>query len=278
MQVVESAAEMRRVRAGLRGKVAMFATLGGMHAGHEAHLRKCSEVGDVTVGSLFLNPTQFGPKEDLSKYPQDRDKDLALFEKHGAAVVFAPPEREIYPENANFMVDPGHIGTILEGAHRPGHFIGVSTVVTKLFVIIKPDVATFGEKDAHQLRIIQKLNRDLRFGIEIIPIPTVREADGLAMSSRNGYLMGEDRAAAPTLYRSLKAVEAVWNTGERSSDRLKAAAFDVLNAESRVNTDYVSVADPVTLEELETASDAALVSLAAQVGPARLIDNILLKG
>lgn len=277
MLVIETAAEMRRVRAGLRGKVAMFATLGGMHAGHEAHLRKCAEVADVTVGSLFLNPTQFGPNEDLSNYPHDRERDLAVFERHGASVVFAPPENEIYPTHATFTVDPGLIGTVLEGARRQGHFVGVATVVTKLFVIIRPDIATFGEKDAQQLRIIQKLNRDLRFGIEIIPIPTVREADGLAMSSRNGYLVGEDRVAAPALFRSLQAVEAVWKTGERSAEALKSSACDVLSAEKRVNTEYVSVADPVTLDELESVGETALVSLAARVGPARLIDNVLLK-
>ena len=276
MRVIETAAEMRRARAGLRGKIALFATLGGVHAGHEAHLVRCRELADVTVGSLFLNPTQFGPNEDLSKYPHDRDKDLAVFERHGVTIVFAPPESEIYPPNASFTVDPGQIGTILEGARRPGHFVGVATVVTKLFAIIRPDFATFGEKDAQQLRIIQKLNRDLRFGIEIVPIPTVRETDGLAMSSRNGYLVGADRAAAAALYRALTAAEREWKAGERSAARLRAAACDVLSAETRVKTDYVSVADPVTLKELESVEDSALVSLAARVGPARLIDNILL--
>lgn len=277
MRVIETAAEMREARRALKGKVALVATLGGMHAGHEAHLVKASELGDATIGSLFLNPTQFGPNEDLSKYPNDRESDLAVFERHGAEIVFAPPKSEMYPEGETVRVDPGPIGDLLEGAHRPGHFIGVATVVAKIFAITAPDISTFGEKDAQQLRIIEKLNDELRFGVEIVPIPTMRESDGLALSSRNRYLNPEERAAAPVLYKSLLAGRDAWDSGERDSNRIKAAAESVLRELPLVKPDYISVADPRSLEELSgRVSDTALLSLAAQVGPARLIDNLKL--
>ena len=277
MRVIETAAEMREARRGLKGRVALVATLGGMHAGHEAHLVKARELGDVIVGSLFLNPTQFGANEDLSKYPHNREDDLAVFERHGAEIVFAPPVSEMYPEGETVRVDPGPIGDVLEGAHRPGHFKGVATVVSKIFAITRPDLSTFGEKDAQQLRIIKKLNRELGFGVEIVPIPTVREPDGLAISSRNRYLNDEERAAAPVLYRSLCAGRDAWDTGERDAERIRSAVRSVLSEQPLVRPDYVSVADSDTLEELSgTVTGPALLSLAAQVGPARLIDNISL--
>ena len=277
MRVIDTAAEMREARKSLRGRVALVATLGGMHAGHEAHLVKAREIADVTVGSLFLNPTQFGANEDLAKYPHDRAKDLALFEKHGAAVVFAPSVQEMYPPGDSVRVDPGPIGAILEGAHRPGHFKGVATVVAKLFAIIRPDLATFGEKDAQQLRVIKKLNDELRFGVEIVAVPIVREPDGLAMSTRNMYLEGADRRAAPVLYRALCAGRELWQSGVRDADRVRDTVLRVIASEPLVAPDYVSVAAPDTLEELHGAvTGSALVSLAARVGPARLIDNVLL--
>jgi pantoate--beta-alanine ligase len=277
MRVIETAAEMREARRELHGRVALVATLGGMHAGHEAHLAKAREIADVTVGSLFLNPTQFSAGEDLSKYPQDRAADLATFERHGAAIVFAPSVAEMYPEGETVRVDPGPIGELLEGAHRPGHFKGVATVVTKIFAITRPDLATFGEKDAQQLRIIRKLNNELRFGVEIIPIPTVREPDGLALSSRNRYLNPQQRAAAPVLYRSLCAGRDAWRAGERGADMIRSTVEGILATEPLVSPAYVSVAHPDTLQELHAAvNGSALLSLAARVGPARLIDNVLL--
>jgi pantoate--beta-alanine ligase len=268
---------MREVRRGLKGRVALVATLGGMHAGHEAHLVKARQIADATVGSLFLNPTQFGPNEDLAKYPHDRAKDLALFEKHGAAAVFAPSVSEMYPPGDSVRVDPGPIGAILEGAHRPGHFTGVATVVAKIFAIIRPDLATFGEKDAQQLRVIMKLNRELGFGLQIVPIPIVREPDGLAMSTRNMYLKGDDRKAAPVLYRALCAGQDLWQSGERDADRVRAAVQKVLATEPRAHPDYVSVAHADTLQEFHgRVTGSALLLLAVKVGPARLIDNVLL--
>lgn len=277
MRVIETVAEMQEFRRGLPGKIAMVATLGGMHAGHEAHLVKAQEVADVTIGSLFLNPTQFARGEDLANYPAERAQDLATFKRYGTVAVFAPSADEMYPPGDTFRVNPGPIATILEGRSRPEHFVGVATIVSKLFNTIRPDVATFGEKDAQQLRIIEKLNRELKVGIEIIRIPTVREPDGLALSSRNRYLTGELRATAPILYRSLMAGRKLWDSGERDADAVRSTVQDVLQTEPLVVPDYVSVADPCSLEELSgAAASDALVSLAARIGPARLIDNIML--
>lgn len=277
LQVISTADEMRRFRREITGTVALVATLGGMHAGHEAHLKKAKEIADVTVGSLFLNPTQFSPSEDLANYPNDRQRDLAIYEKHGAVAVFAPPVEEMYPPGDSFRVDPGRIATIMEGARRPDHFVGVATVVAKLFAITRPDAATFGEKDAQQLRIIEKLNRELRFGIDIVRIPTVREHDGLALSSRNQYLTLEQRAVAPVLYQSLQHGRGLWLSGERSADSIRQAVQDRLTGQPLVDLDYVSVADSNSLEEHSgPIEDSALLSLAARIGSARLIDNILL--
>ena len=261
----------------MSGHVALVATLGGMHAGHEAHLVKAKQLADVTVGWLFLNPTQFSPSEDLATYPHDRRADLAMFEKHGTVAVFAPSVSEIYPPGESFRVDPGPIATVLEGARRPGHFVGVATVVAKMFSIMRPDIAMFGEKDAQQLRIIEKMNRELGFGIEIVRIPTVREPDGLALSSRNRYLTAEQRAAAPVLYKALSAGRDLWHSGERNASAVRARVNEVLRTEPRVEPDYVSVSDSGTLVELEDAvSGEALLSLAAKVGSTHLIDNVLL--
>ena len=278
MKIIETVEEMRSARQDLRRPVALVATLGGLHAGHEAHLARARELAASVVGSLFLNPAQFGADEDLSSYPSDRKHDLAVFEKHGADIVFAPPVEEMYPPGGSVRVDPGPIGNLLEGAHRPGHFEGVATVVSKLFAIIRPDIATFGEKDAQQLQIVRKLNDEMGFGVEIVPVPTVREADGLALSSRNVYLDPQHRAAAPVLYRALCAGRAAWERGERSADLIRASVEQVLGEEPLVMPQYVSVARPDTLEEVEgEAPGEALLSLAAQVGPARLIDNVMLR-
>lgn len=277
MQVIETAREMREFRRAISDRVAMVATLGGMHEGHKAHLVKARDVADVTIGSLFLNPTQFSAAEDLAKYPVDREADLALFEKHGAAAVFAPSVEEMYPPGDSFRVDPGKIATVLEGAYRPGHFVSVATVVAKLFSIIRPDVATFGEKDAQQLRIIEKMSRELMFGVEIVRIPTVREPDGLAMSTRNRYLNEEQRRVAPALYRSLCSGRDLWNRGERDADPIRSHVKRILESEELLQPEYVSLAHPESLEEVSgNVGSDALLSLAVRLGPARLIDNVLL--
>jgi pantoate--beta-alanine ligase len=199
-----------------------------------------------------------------------------MFHRAGVDIVFTPPVEEVYPPSESTRVDPGEIGTILEGKFRPGHFVGVATVVTKLFALIRPDVAVFGEKDAQQVRVIRCITRDLMLGVEIVAGPTVREPDGLAMSSRNVFLKGHDRAAAAVLYRALTAAQALWDRGERRGNALRRAAQDVLAEVPSAQVEYVSVAEPDTLAELDVAVGPALVSMAVRVGGVRLIDNITL--
>ena len=200
MEVIRTAAEMQEVRANTTGSVGLVATLGGIHVGHTTHMDTLRPLCDVLVGSLFLNPTQFGANEDISRYPADEAADLAEFEKHGTDIVFVPSVEEMYPPEGIPQVDPGPVATVLDGLRRPGHFDGVATVVARLFSIISPGRTTFGEKDAQQLRIVQHVIESLELGIEIVPIPTVRESDGLAVSSRHGYLSPEERAATVVLF------------------------------------------------------------------------------
>jgi pantoate--beta-alanine ligase len=233
---------------------------------------------DVLVGSIFLNPTQFGENEDLSTYPATESDDLAEFENHGADYVFVPSVEEMYPISGDEvpLIDPGPVGSLLEGARRPGHFAGVATVVARLFSIVMPGKATFGEKDAQQLRIIQHVIDTNNLKIEIVPIPTVRESDGLAISSRNAYLSSDERKAASVLYKSLTAVRGSWESGDRSGEVLRSVMNAVLESEPLADPQYVSIADVDTFEEIETAVDSARALLAVRIGKARLIDNLLL--
>jgi pantoate--beta-alanine ligase len=232
---------------------------------------------DVLVGSLFLNPTQFGDNEDLSKYPANEDADLAEFEKHGTDYVFAPSVGEMYPDDEDVpQIDPGPYAKLLDGVRRPGHFDGVATVVNRLFSIISPDKATFGEKDAQQLRIIQYLNDSRGLGIDIIPIATVREDDGLAVSSRNTYLSPEEREAATILFKALTVAKLSFDSGERSGEVLRFMLSSVLAGESLAEVEYASIADVDTFEELDYVEHSARALLAVKIGNARLIDNLLL--
>ncbi|MBT3995293.1 MAG: pantoate--beta-alanine ligase [Chloroflexi bacterium] len=277
MQVIRTAAEMREVRRGLVGTVGLVATLGGVHRGHTAHLDTIRPHCDVMIGSLFLNPTQFGENEDLSTYPSNETSDLVEFEKHGTDFVFAPSKDEIYPPGETLAaVDPGPIANLLEGAHRAGHFEGVATVVARLFSIISPTKATFGEKDAQQLRVIQHVNESLGFGIEIIPIPTVREEDGLAISTRNIYLSLEEREAATILFKALTVAKLSFDSGERSGEVLRFMLDSILAGEPLAEVDYASIADVDTFEELDHVDHTARALLAVKIGNARLIDNFLL--
>ena len=277
MEVIRTAAEMQEVRANTTGSVGLVATLGGIHVGHTTHMDTLRPLCDVLVGSLFLNPTQFGANEDISRYPADEAADLAEFEKHGTDIVFVPSVEEMYPPEGIPQVDPGPVATVLDGLRRPGHFDGVATVVARLFSIISPGRTTFGEKDAQQLRIVQHVIESLELGIEIVPIPTVRESDGLAVSSRNGYLSPEERAAAVVLSDALTAANASWNSGERSCETLRSTMTDVLNSEPLVSTEYVSIADVDTFEELDRADDTARALVAVKIGNTRLIDNFLMR-
>ena len=267
---------MRVVRRDLDGRVGLVPTMGALHAGHEALLCRARAECETVIASLFVNPTQFGPTEDYATYPRNRERDLEIFEGRGTEVLFEPPLDEIYPAGDSTRVDPGPIAGVLEGVHRPGHFVGVATVVAKLFNIINPDAAYFGRKDAQQLAIVNRLVRNLRMGVEIVPVDTVRESDGLALSSRNVNLSGEHRTAAASLYRALTAGERAWAGGERSGDVLRAVMLDVLRREPLVEVEYASAADPETFEELDEIQAQALLSIAARVGGTRLIDNISL--
>ena len=277
MQVIRTAAEMREVRRVLTGSVGLVATLGGVHRGHSAHLDTIRPHCNVMIGSLFLNPTQFGENEDLSTYPSNETSDLAEFEKHGADFVFVPSQAEIYPPGEILtVVDPGPVANFLEGAQRPGHFEGVATVIARLFSIISPTKATFGEKDAQQLRIIQHVNESLSFGVEIIPIPTVREEDGLAISTRNIYLSPQERQAATILFKALTVAKLSFDSGERSGEVLRVMLNSILSREPLAEVDYASIADVDTFEELDEVNYSAQALLAVKIGNARLIDNFLL--
>jgi pantoate--beta-alanine ligase len=249
--------------------------MGALHAGHASLVERGVRENDLAVVSIFVNPSQFGPSEDFAAYPRDESGDLAMCERLGVAMVFAPSVDEMYPPGDATRVQPGAIAARLEGAARPGHFAGVATVVTKLLAIARPDVAYFGQKDFQQLRVIQTVARDLRLGIRIAGCPTVRDADGLAMSSRNRYLSAEERRSALALSRALLAAKVDWSRGEREAEKLRDRVRRD-TAVPGVTLEYVSVADPLTLDELEGAADRAVISAAARVGKARLIDNVLL--
>jgi pantoate--beta-alanine ligase len=249
--------------------------MGYLHAGHLSLVERARRENDRVAASLFVNPTQFGPAEDLSRYPRDLERDTRLLGAAGCDLLFAPPLEEMYPPGFETTIDVGSVATTLEGARRPGHFRGVATVVLKLFDIFQPDRAYFGAKDAQQLAVIRKMVRDLDLTVGIRACPTVRETDGLAMSSRNVYLTPAERAAAPAIHRALVAGRDRWAAGERDSEVLRQAIRDVLASEPRIRVDYVSVADPQTCRELERVDGPALLSLAAFLGKARLIDNVV---
>ncbi len=249
--------------------------MGALHEGHASLIERAVRENDLAVVSIFVNPTQFGPHEDFAAYPRDESADLSMCERLGAAMVFAPTVDEMYPAGDATRVQPGPIAARLEGAARPGHFAGVATVVTKLFAIVRPDVAYFGQKDFQQLRLVQTMSRDLRLGVRVAGSPIVRDADGLAMSSRNRYLSADGRRAALALSRALLGASEDWSRGERDPAKLRDRVRRD-TAVPGVALEYVSVADPLTLDELERPAERAVVSLAARVGQARLIDNVLL--
>jgi len=277
MQVVRTIDEYRAARATLVGPVGLFPTLGGVHDGHLALVDQARAECASVVGWLFLNPTQFGPTEDLDRYPRDESRDLALLEEHGVDLVLVPSPEEIYPPGYDTVVHVGTITDRLEGARRPGHFDGVTTIVLKLLNIMQPDRAYFGEKDAQQLRVVRQLVRDLDLPVEIVACPTVRDPDGLALSSRNWYLSEEERRDGLALSRGLRLAEAAFAAGERDADRIRAIVRQEMEAAPLVRVDYVSLANDRTLEELEgTVQPPALLSVAAHVGSTHLIDNVTL--
>lgn len=269
-EVVTRIDDLRSRLAGAR--VALVPTMGALHPGHLALVDRAAELADTVVVSIFVNPLQFGPSEDLERYPRDLAGDLASLEGHGVAYVFAPDAAEMYPDGRpQISVRGGAVAELFEGRSRPGHFDGMLTVVAKLLGIVRPEVALFGQKDAQQLFLVQRMVRDLDIATRIEPVETVREADGLARSSRNRYLSPEERKAAPALHRAL---EAAASAGDRGIDAVIAAAQSVLMGEELVTVDYLKVVDPRTFQPVpDDYRGPARVLIAAQVGPARLIDN-----
>lgn len=274
MIVIRGVSDARAWRASA-GRVGLVPTMGALHAGHLSLALRAVRENDAAAASIFVNPTQFGPHEDLAAYPRREREDLELLERAAVALAFVPSVEEMYPPGDATRVLPGPVAEPLEGAARPGHFVGVATVVLKLFAILAPDVAYFGQKDFQQLRVLQTMARDLRLGVRVVGCPIVRDDDGLAMSSRNAYLTPEQRHDALALSRGLFAAQEAWERGEREPDALRAGVRELATAPG-VSLEYVSAADPVTLAELRAPAQRAVISLAARVGKARLIDNVLL--
>lgn len=275
MNILETIAEFRQARGAL-GELGLVPTMGYLHDGHLVLVRRARAECAAVAVSIFVNPTQFGPSEDLSRYPRDMARDLRLLEQERVDLVFAPPVAEMYPDNYHTYVQVEDVTAPLEGAVRPGHFRGVATVVCKLFNIVQPTRAYFGQKDAQQTVVIRQMARDLNMPLDVVVVPTVREPDGLAMSSRNVYLAPEQRRAAAVLFRALTAAQHAHEAGERDAAALREAMQRVLAAEPLAAPEYVSVADPLTLRELDSVGSAgALLSLAVRFGATRLIDNLL---
>ncbi|HEX7119034.1 MAG TPA: pantoate--beta-alanine ligase [Longimicrobiales bacterium] len=276
--VVRTRAELRRALAGLRPRrIALVPTMGYLHEGHLTLVDRARERADHVVLSIFVNPLQFGPTEDFGRYPRDLDRDVALAAARGVDVVFAPSVEEIYPGGEPAVrVHPGPMADTLCGAYRPGHFEGVLTVVAKLFGIVRPDVAVFGQKDYQQAVLIRRMVTDLELGVEIDVAPIVREADGLAMSSRNVYLGAEERARALRLSRGLARAAEAFRAGERNAERLRDVVLAELGSGPDVRIQYVEVVHPETLEPLEHAAEGGVIAVAAFVGETRLIDNVIL--
>ena len=279
MQVCATISETRTVCRAARGdrkRIGVVPPMGALHEGHLSLVRAARAQCDVVAVSIFVNPTQFGPAEDLSKYPRQFERDCRLLEKEGVEILFAPAVEEMYPQGQVTWVVVDGLSEKLDGRTRPGHFRGVTTVVAKLFNIVTPDAAYFGQKDAAQLAVIRRMVHELNFGVEIVACPIVREADGLAMSSRNAYLNPDERNRALVLHNSLRRVEQEFGEGERDAKVLISSAKEILAREPQVRVDYYEIVDQDTLDPVERISQRALVAVAAYVGTTRLIDNVLL--
>ncbi len=277
MRVIETVSEMEKARAALDGSVGLVPTMGALHEGHLSLVRRARADNDHLVTSVFVNPTQFGPREDLDEYPRDLDRDLRLLKAERVDIVFAPTAEEMYPPGFDEWVEVrGPLTSRLEGASRPQFFRGVTTVVARLFRIVEPDRAYFGEKDAQQLRVVRQMVREQRLPVEIVAVPTVREPDGLAMSSRNAYLSPEERQAALVVPQALElAGVVVRHRGVRHAHTLRHSLEEHIRQEPQAQIDYVAIVDHETLEDLEVIDRPALVLLAVRVGSTRLIDNEL---
>jgi pantoate--beta-alanine ligase len=277
MKVINTIAEMKEARRKLRGSVGFVPTMGYLHEGHLELVRIAHAENRNVVVSIFVNPAQFGPKDDYASYPRDIKRDLAMLKKEKVGIVFMPSAEDMYPPGYSTWVDVEKVTERLEGAVRPGHFRGVATVVAKMFNIVEPTKAYFGQKDAQQLVVIKKMVADLNMNLEVIAVSTVREPDGLAMSSRNVYLNPEERKSALVLYKALTLAQKLWDKGEMNAALIRKEMTSLIQKEPRAaKIDYVSIADAETLEELARIDRPAVVSLAVKIGKPRLIDNIIL--
>jgi len=275
MKVAETLEELWTERSHLKIPVGFVPTMGYLHEGHLSLVRKAREECASVVVSVYVNPTQFGPQEDLTKYPRDLERDLNLLRNEKVDLVWTPNDAIMYPKGYQTWVTVEEVTKPLEGSIRQGHFRGVATVVSKLFNAVQPQKAYFGQKDAQQAAVIRRMTRDLNFPIEIVVCPTMREPDGLAMSSRNVYLNPEERKAAVVLSRGLFKAKSAFESGEHEADRLRRMVLDTLATEPLVKVQYVSCADPDGLQELEGKLERGLISLAVTIGKTRLIDNIV---
>ncbi|MBP1767174.1 MAG: Pantothenate synthetase [Candidatus Aminicenantes bacterium] len=259
-----------------RRTIGFVPTMGYLHEGHLSLVRECRKRSDVTVASIFVNPLQFGPREDFRRYPRDPERDAALLDREGVDILFLPETAEMYPPGFRTSVEVGGLQDTLCGRSRPGHFRGVATVVLKLFNIVRPDCAFFGQKDAQQVVILRRMAEDLNLDIKIVALPIVREPDGLAMSSRNIYLNIEERRAATILFRGLEEARRIFEAGERAAPRIRERLLATLASEPLARLDYAEVVDPGSLEPVERVEGEALIALAVFFGRTRLIDNIIL--
>jgi pantoate--beta-alanine ligase len=277
MQVVGTIPEIRTLRQQLSGSVGFVPTMGYLHEGHLALVKQARIENSAVIVSIYVNPTQFGPREDFGAYPRELNRDLESLQKEGVDIVFVPSDDEMYPPEFSSWVDVEKVTGRLEGASRPGHFRGVATVVAKLFNIVQPTRAYFGQKDAQQAAVIKRMVADLNLGMEIVVVSTVRERDGLAMSSRNVYLSPEERRAATILFRALNLARQLRQGGEKDAEEIRRQMTSLIQKEPLAQIDYVSIADAETLEELDLVDHPALASLAIRIGKTRLIDNMPLE-
>ena len=276
MKVIDTAAGFRDVCLHATRPLGLVPTMGSLHGGHMALVDRARAENYTVAATIFVNPTQFDPNDDYSTYPVDIDSDLSSLREAGVDLVFHPSVKEMYPPRFDTRIAVGRIAQRLEGEFRPGHFTGVSTVVCKLLSIARPDSAYFGQKDAQQSLVIKRLNEDLNLGVEITVVPTARDSDGLALSSRNVYLEAEERKAATVLYRCICLGREMWESGIRDAETIRKAMRGLIEAEPLARPDYVSIAHAETLEERDVVMTPTLISLAVRIGKARLIDNVQL--
>jgi len=278
MRLVKTIKEMQSLSEELRKekRIGLVPTMGYLHEGHLSLVKMARGLTDVVVVSIFVNPAQFGPKEDFSKYPRDLQRDMKLLEKEHTDIVFFPEDKDMYTEGYSTYIQVKGLEDYLCGKTRAGHFVGVATVVAKLLNIVNPHLAVFGQKDYQQIRVIQRMVKDLNMDIEIIPHPTLREKDGLAMSSRNTYLSPTERERALLIYRAIKKVEEIFKEGQRGAPVLKEKVKRVLSSKNGIEIEYISICNTDTLEEVDQIKDKALLAIACRIGRTRLIDNTIL--